>query len=341
MKKIKIAIIGAGLIGCERIEAINYISKATNGKVSIAAVFDSNLEQLSKIEKKYNVPIVSDINDAMSLKPDWVFIATSNDVVKDIAKQAFEVGANVLMEKPFGRSLAEAEEIIKLKPTQCKLNVGFNYRFFAGIEAALCDAKTGKFGKLISVNLILGHGNSPGMEKSWRFNPSKGGDCSTDLGVHLFDIILQLSSGNVSVDYAKSWSGFWNTGIEEEVHMMLSDEAGTIFNAQVSFNRWKSTFRLEINGTEGYGIVENRGRSYGPQSYRTGVRWGWLSGKNQAESEILVVDKNDCKDSFIKETIAVLDLGDLILSTQMSCNYIEARNTMSLLEKVRNKIKEL
>lgn len=336
----KIAIIGAGLIGCERIEAINLIS-AHNNEISISSVFDANPETLSKVQQKYKVNTVSSVSDAMNLKPDWVFIATPNDVVKDIAKQAFEVGANVLMEKPFGRSLAEAEEIIKLKPPQCKLNIGFNYRFFAGIEAALRDARAGKFGKLISVNLILGHGNSPGMEKSWRFNPAKGGDCSTDLGVHLFDLISQLSSGNVSVDYAKSWSGFWNTGIEEEAHMMLSDEAGTIFNAQVSFNRWKSTFRLEINGTEGYSIVENRGRSYGPQSYRTGVRWGWLSGKSQAESEILVVDKNNCMDSFIKETIAVLGLENIMPSLQAPCNHIEARNTMSLLEQVRNKIKEL
>ena len=46
----KVVIIGAGLIGCERIEAIMRITQATLGEVYIAAVFDTNIELLSKIE---------------------------------------------------------------------------------------------------------------------------------------------------------------------------------------------------------------------------------------------------------------------------------------------------
>lgn len=74
----------------------------------------------------------------------------------------------------------------------------------------------------------------------------------------------------------------------------------TIFNTQISLNRWRSTFKIEVNGTEGYGVVEGRGKSYGPQSYRTGTRWGWQSGKSQAQSEILMVDKDPCEDSFLQ-----------------------------------------
>jgi len=335
----KVAIVGAGLIGCERIEAVQLISKTTD--ISISSVFDVSQETLAKVKDKYNVNTVSSLEESLDLKPDWVFIATPNDVVADTSKQAFSINANVLVEKPFGRSFAECEDIISAKPNNCDLYVGFNYRFFAGIEAALHDAKQGKFGDLISVNLILGHGNSPGMEKSWRFTPEKYGDCVTDLGVHLFDLILQLSNGDISVDFAKTWMGFWNTGIEEEAHMMFSDKNGTIFNAQTSFNRWRSTFKLEINGTEGYGIVENRGRSYGPQTYRTGVRWGWLSGKSQSESETIVIDKDDCKDSFIKETISVLGIQKHISNYHIissACTYKEAKDTMCILEKVRELI---
>lgn len=336
----KIAIIGAGLIGCERIEAINLISAATNNEVNIVAVFDINKDTLLKVKQKYNVNTVSNISDAMSLNPDWVFIATPNDITAEVAQLAFNTGANVLAEKPLGRSLEECEKIISSKPNNLKLNVGFNYRFFAGVEAALNDAKSGRFGKLISVNLILGHGNSPGMEKSWHLDPVKRGSVVADLGVHLFDLILQLSSGKVSMDYAKFWSGFWNTGINEEAHMMLSDESGIIFNTQVSFDRWKSTFKLEINGTEGYGIVDARGRSYGPQSYRRGKRWGWLySSKSQAETEEIIIDKNNCSDSFIKETISILGLSENIKeysSKSSACTHQEAKNVMILLEKYRN-----
>lgn len=333
----KVAIIGAGLIGKERIEAVQYLEKATNGEVSLVAVFDVNADTLTKIKDKYQVPVFSKLSDVWKLHPDWVFIATPNDTISDIIKQAFKIDANVLVEKPFGRSLQECYSIIDNKPAHCKLNVGFNYRFFEGIEAALKDAKSGKFGKLISVNFILGHGNSPGMEKSWKLDPIRCGDCITDLGVHLFDLILELSSGKVSANYAKSWSGYWNTGIEEETHMMLSDKAGTIYNAQVSMNRWRSTFKMEINGTEGYGVVDCRGRSYGPQSYKTGVRWGWLNGTSQAETEKLIVDKDPCTNSFIKETAAVLFEKPVnnCQFTSLACTHLEALDVMELLEQCK------
>ena len=276
----------------------------------------------------------------MCLKPDWVFISTPNDVVAGAASKAFQAGANVLVEKPFGRTLEECEQIIRLKPANLKLHVGLNYRFFAGVEAALYDAKMGKFGKLISVNMILGHGCAPGSEKSWKLDPIRCGNVVTDLGGHLFDLILQLSSGQIKMDYAKAWSGYWNTGIDEEAHMLLSDEAGTIFNAQVSLTKWRSTFKLEINGTEGYGVVDCRGRSYGPQSYKTRVRWGWLENKSQAESEIIVIDKNDCSDSFTKEIVSVLGLSEKITSyksTSCPCDYQEARNIMVLINEFDNK----
>lgn len=337
----KIAIVGAGLIGRERIEAVQHISKLTNGEVSISAVYDIDTNALISVAHKYQVPIVHNIVEVMDTNPDWVFIATTNDAAATTAKIAFHFGANVLVEKPLGRTLEECEEIIAAKPEHLQLYVGFNYRFFAGIEAALHDARSGKFGKLISVNLILGHGHAPGMEKSWRLDPANCSGAITDLGVHAFDLILQLASGNVSVKHAQSWSGYWNTGIEEESHILLTDEAGTIFNAQVSFNRWKSTFKFEINGTEGYGVVDNRGRSYGPQSYRTGVRWGWSSGKTQAESEILVVDKDNCSDSFIKETISVLGFSDYIKDYNLlssACTWQESKNTMGLLEQYKSKI---
>lgn len=339
----KIGIIGCGIIGQERINAINYISKIVDN-VHISAVFDINKDVLLKVKNKYQVPIFLDINNALETNPDWVFICTPNNKISNIALKAFNINANVLIEKPFGRSLSECELIINSKPKESKLYVGFNYRFFKGIESALYDAKNGKFGKLISVNLILAHGNCPNAEKSWRFNPNICDGCLEDLSVHLFDLILQLSSGDVNVDYIKNWSGFWNiAGIKEECHILLSDKFGTIFNAQVSFNRWKNIFKLEINGTEGYGVVEGKGGNYGSQSYRIGKRWGWFPNKFQAETETIIVDNYDCKDSFIKETISVLNLSDNIKEYSLSkpCDYNEAKNVMMLLEQSNGLLKKI
>lgn len=331
----KVAIIGTGLIGSERIEAVKHISEQIDNDVYISSCFDTNHQLLLKTKDKYNVPISSNIEELLEDKPDWVFISVPNNVVFDVAKKAFLANCNVLVEKPFGRTLEECNRIISLKPENCKLHVGFNYRFFRGIEAALQDARDGKFGKLISVNFILAHGNAPGMEKSWKLDPECCGSVAADLSVHLFDLILQLSpKSKVDVKYAQSWQGVWGTGIEEETHIMLSNDEGTIFNTQVSLDRWRSTFKIEINGTEGYGVVDGRGRSYGPQSYKTGVKWGWhKQNKFQAETEVLCVNKNDCTDSFRKETIAVLK------NTNVACDHIQAINIMKLLDQYQNIIK--
>lgn len=328
----KILIVGAGLIGCERIAAVKKIAEM-NSFVSLMGAYDPDTKKLAIVGQKFQIPIIYDLDIALRMKPDWIFICTPHNVVVPIIQRAFGVGANVLVEKPLGRSLQECQEIINGKPAHCKLYVGFNYRFFAGVEALLRDCQAEKFGKLISVNLILGHGNAPGMENSWKLDPVKcGGGCLIDPGVHLLDLICELAIGTVHLDYVRSWSGFWNTGIEEESHLLLHDDNGTIFNTQVSLNRWRSNFKLEVNGTEGYGIVEGRGRSYGPQSYRTGVRWGWQFIKSQADSEILVIDRDPCEDSFIKDTLAVLDSKKYNIP---ACNHLGALAVMELLEKCK------
>lgn len=328
----KIAIIGAGLIGCERIVAIQQIQQL-HPEIDLISVFDPNIDQLKKIEQKFNVKTTANIDFIFKNNPDWIFICTPHNTIKHLIKKSFDAKSNVLVEKPLGRNLEECNKILSFKPDNLRLNVGFNYRFFAGVESLLKDCRDNKFGKLISVNMILGHGNSPGMEKSWKLDPIQcGGGCLIDPGVHLLDLILNISSGVLNVHHNHIWKGFWNTGIEEESHILMSDSNSTIFNTQISINKWRSTFRIEVNGTEGYGIVEGRGRSYGPQSYRTGVRWGWQSGCSQQKSESLIINSDICEDSFKKELLEILFPS---IKSINPCNEIEASNVMMLLNKIK------
>jgi predicted dehydrogenase len=332
----KIAIVGAGLIGTERIEAIQHLAVAESS-IELACVVDRSETIRERVEAKYQAHTSADPEAALSAHPDWVFICTPHDVAPELAIRALESGANVLIEKPIGRTLAECDAIIAAMSPKTKLNVGFNYRFYPGIEAAILDAQAGHFGKLISVNLTLGHGNSPGMENSWKLNAERcGGGCLIDPGVHLLDLVLELAQGEVTVSAARIWDGFWKTGIEEEAHILLADEARTIFNLDISLVRWRSTFRLEINGVDGYAIVEGRGRSYGPQTYRRGKRWGWQAGVSQAEAEEVVVNRDVCTDSFVRETALVLGMGRPIVTPSLQpSDHIQARRVMDLLSRIQ------
>jgi len=336
----KVAVIGGGLIGAERIEALQRLA-ATSGKIELVGVVDPNELVRAQVQLKYGLPVIASVDEILSNQLDWVFVCTPHDAAPEIARRALEAKTNVLIEKPLGRTLAECDAIIASRPAGCKLNVGFNYRFYAGIGAIVRDAKAGLFGELISVNMTLGHGNAPGMERSWKLDPVRcGGGCLIDPGVHLLDLVLQLANGNVVVEAARIWDGFWNTGIEEEAHMLLSDDAGVAFSLDVSLARWRSTFRLEVNGVDGYGIVEGRGRSYGPQSYRRGRRWGWRIGISQEGSEEVVVDRDPGIDSFLRETAIVLELPRNPTNSSLEpCGQEEGRRVIALLSRIQQVMK--
>lgn len=336
----KIAVIGGGLIGQERLDALKRIIEISKNPLEISMVIDPDQSRLQMISEKYKCRVSSNLEDVFLAKPDWIFICTPHEHVFDITKACFSYKCNVLIEKPLGRSLNECNEILAIKPQDTRLAVGFNYRFYSGIRKAIKDALEGRFGKIISVNMVLGHGNAPGMEKTWKLDLQKcGGGALIDPGIHLLDLVLCLSNGSIDVMQGASWSGFWGTGIEEEAHVIMKDSLGTIFNIQSSLNRWRSNFSLEINGVDGYGVVEGRGRSYGPQSYKVGKRWGWQCGLNQADSEELLIDSDPSNDSFMHETAALLEITlpglELECEKLNVCNEIDAQRAMNLLDVCR------
>ena len=307
-------------------------------------VVDTNKCRLKDVADRFGLPVSCEISNAFKTNPDWVFISVPHFEIKEIIRQAFLNNCNILVEKPLGRSLSECSEIIKFKKAKNYFYVGFNYRFFSGVNMLINDVKNKKFGKLISVNMILGHGNSPGMENSWKLDPVKcGGGSLIDPGIHLIDLAHIISeSDEFKIIGVKTWSGFWNTGIEEEAHLIMTNSYGTIFNIQSSLNRWKSKLYIEVNGTDGYGIVEGRDRSYGPQSYIRGARWGWKSSISQKDSEEYILCDDD-HNSFFKETVLVLGMEKKLNINSFlgvnPCTYLEAEKNMNTLEKIRLNVK--
>jgi len=281
----RIAVIGLGLIGMQRLRALVQISNESSLLFNIF-VFDTDINKKKLIKDNPLIVFVNSLQDINSFDMDWMFICTPHFVTTSYLCDHKLNARKIFVEKPLGRSLEECKLIVNSNNYREKIAVGFNYRFYPGIKALIHDVIKKKFGDIISVNMTLGHGNSPGMQNSWKLNQNDcGGGSLLDPGVHLLDLASLISVGKLSVVGGKYWTGFWNTGIEEETHLLLVDESSCIFNIQVSLNRWRSSFKLEVNGVNGYGIVEGRGKSYGPQSYRVGKRWAWLDGRKQSDTE--------------------------------------------------------
>jgi len=269
---IRAAVIGVGLIGRERLQAL-FSLKAEGQQIAIAGIYDSNQELCRSTALEFGTSVFGSVESLLQEDLDWVMIALPHDSAVQVALAALQSGASVLMEKPMGRDLNEAKKLV-----QCggeRLHVGFNYRFYEGISHAVRDIRRGRFGTVVSIEFVLGHGCAPGQQETWKLNElSAGGGCLIDPGVHLLDLCIQLAPNGVKPVGGSSWHGFWNTGIEEEVSLLLQADEFSI-NMRISLVAWRSTFLMRINGTDGYGIVTGRNRSYGKQQYTIGKRWGW------------------------------------------------------------------
>ena len=331
----KIGIIGAGLIGEERILALKEIQKKVSD-LNIIGFYDKSKKVSTKISKKYSLKAYRSIEKLLQQNLDWVFISVPHFEVKSIALKSLDASVNILVEKPLGISIKETKLIVsKAKKFGLKVNVGMNYRFFKGIASLIKDLKNKKFGKIISIKFVLGHGNSPGMKNSWKLSKKKcGGGCLIDPGIHILDLINYISVGNIKIHSLNQWRGFWNTGIEEEVHFTATDKNGTIFTSDISINRWRSEFSISINGTKGYGRILGRGKSYGLQKYVTGKKWGWLSKISQEESEKIIIDNYDCKDSFFLETASILNFKSIMKLHKLT-NYPKPANKNDAIKSMK------
>ena len=324
----RFAVIGFGLIGKERVNALR-ILKQVDSSIESIMVFDSNENKNEEIKSFEGIKMARSLNEIEDYNPDWVIVSTPHNVALEYVDHFIPMGCKILMEKPFGRSYKEATRVVQKLQHPDQLHVGFDYRFYQGVAQAISDARNGVFGGLINVTMVLGHGGSPGMENSWKLNPIQaGGGCLIDPGIHLLDLGLLVSNGNLKPVCGYKWSGFWKTGIEEEAHLLLQAQ-DFVININVSIVRWRSTFRMELNGTDGYGIVNGRNRTYGPQTYLRGKRWGWKTSKTQAESEELVLT-SDGTNTF-RDELSALIYPEKTKPSILPCNSTEALAAMKLL----------
>ena len=281
--EISLSIIGLGLIGKQRLEAaldFGVLQKSIS-------VFDPEVSE--KTRNLYpEIDFMNSREEILAKATTHAIVATPHHLAKDYVSALLSKNINVLLEKPLGRNLAEAVEILD-NPNSQNLSLGFNYRFMPGVIALKEHLNLGTLGVINSIRFELGHGGSPSDKESWKLDlMSAGGGSLLDPGIHLIDLLLYLFSlknEDIQVVGATSWKGFWNTGLEESVNLIGSAK-GMPFNINVSLVAWKTRFKIEIMGTDGYFEISGRGRSDGPQSTVLGKRWGWQDASSQADSEI-------------------------------------------------------
>lgn len=275
-----IGICGFGLIGRQRLSAL----KELGWDSSNVLVLDPNLPK----NDNSNFIVVDSLQMMIDKGIKRAIVSTPHDIAPKIVSTLLDNGVQVLLEKPMGRNLSEAQ-LLHTHPNAKNLSMGFNYRFMSSVYEAKQIVESRVLGEIHTIRMDLGHGGSPNDKSSWKLDPrTAGGGAILDPGIHLLDLLFYLFSFDISDVQFKgvnSWSGFWGTGIEEAL-TTVGSARGANLNLSVSVVAWKTRFEIEIIGTDGYLKLTGRGRTDGPQIITQGQRWGWLSGKSQIESEV-------------------------------------------------------
>ena len=266
-----VAIVGCGLIGRKRAFALSTEDK-------LIACCDTNLESAKKFGQEFDCVFFDDYKKLLNeIDCDVIVVSVVNKYAKEIIIAALRNGKNVIAEKPLGRNVEEAMEIVGSKSSVTSkqyvvLKTGFNHRFHPAVWKAKQMADKGKIGKIFNIRARYGHGGRAGMEKEWRASKDLcGGGELLDQGVHVIDLIRWFG-GEVKEVFGKVETKFWKMEVEDNAYAILKTANDVSALLHVSWTNWKNIFSFEIFGTDGYLKIEGLGGSYGPEVLEFGKR---------------------------------------------------------------------
>lgn len=260
MTKENVGIIGCGLIGTKRAEALSSI-----GNIVGCSDIDKNKSKI--FSERFNTKIYD--NWEVLLKQDnikIVIIATTHDMLCEITKKAIKYKKNILVEKPASRNAKELKELIDAaKLSNSKIHVGFNHRFHRSFIKAKNLIDNNQIGELMFIRARYGHGGRLGYEKEWRAKPEiSGGGELLDQGSHLIDL-SNWFLGNLSFSSGYMKNYYWDMAVEDNCFMILKNKKEKIAFLHVSCTEWKNTFSFEIYGKLGKIDISGLGGSYGTE----------------------------------------------------------------------------
>jgi predicted dehydrogenase len=261
MKTIRVGIVGAGLIGGKRAEAI-----VSTGKGKLVAVADPDAKRAEALARKYGAEAYSDWKKLVVRKDiDVVIVAVPNAFAASVVLAALKHGKHVLVEKPFGINTKESLAMLAAaKKAKRLVKVGFNHRFYASILKAREIFEKGGIGKVLFIRSRYGHGGRRGMEKEWRSDKKiSGGGELLDQGVHIIDLARWFAGDFKSV-YGLAETKFWNTNLDDNTFVLMENGDATV-SFHVSTTNWRNIFSFEVFGDKGFLDIGGKGGSYGKE----------------------------------------------------------------------------
>ncbi len=228
MEPVKVAVIGAGLIGRKHLEIVN-----SHPQCELVAVCDAHPDVAATAEK-YHVPFYQDFQTLLTRERlDGAIIASPTNHHAPIGIACAEQGVPILVEKPIAGSVADAWKLIKAADQHnVQIVVGHHRRHNPLVQKARELVKGGLLGELIGVTAVFALLKPADyFEVNWRTQPG-GGPILTNL-IHDIDN-LRFICGEIESVYALTSMKTRGFEVEDSASLTLRFENGALGSVFVS-----------------------------------------------------------------------------------------------------------
>ena len=253
MKKIKVAIIGMGVVGTKR-----KFFLSTNKKYLINYISDNRFR---KDFTKNNINYYKDYKKIPFKDIDAVFVTLPNYLAPKVTIYFLEKNIHVFCEKPPGRNVQDVRDVLKVfkKNNKLKLKYGFNHRYHKSIVLTKKIIDSKKLGNLVNIRCVYGKSKILNFSSSnWRADKKfAGGGILLDQGIHMLDLLKYFNNNSSFQEYKSFISNkFWGYNVEDNAFAIMRSKNGVICSIHSTATQWQHKFNMEITFSNGTIILE-------------------------------------------------------------------------------------
>lgn len=255
--------IQAAIAGCGTIAPIHADALAAMPGVELVALADPDenaMHRLAAMHRKARPqdPVPSFHPDLESLleaqKPDIVHLCTPHHTHVELARQALEAGARVLMEKPPGTCMEDLGQLQALERDHGpKVTICYQNRFNEASLKAFLLLRSGLAGDLVAARAFVTWKRDKAYyrQASWRGTwASEGGGVMINQAIHTLDLLIWLAGRPRTVQgscHQFSLAGEIEVEDTAQAHLALPGGATGLFYATNAYGTDAPTF-LEVQG---------------------------------------------------------------------------------------------
>ncbi len=190
---VRAALLGLGNVA----ERIHIPACRSIPDIDLVAASEPREDRRREMQSRFGLPAVyADSRELLHKeKPELVLVGTPPDSHRELCLAALESGADVVCEKPFMTSVAEADEVIAYaKARSRRITVNTQYRYMAIYRRIRERLERGEFGRLFFLQCWQQMFHPPSSEKlEWRSRLKHS--TLFEFGAHPLDLIFTFFDG--------------------------------------------------------------------------------------------------------------------------------------------------